>query len=95
MSLNAMSSSQYGSLPSASDYASSAGKYGSPLSGSSTTYGSIGSKTAWQSNAAAGSTGVAAYSKRTKGSTLSWDDDNSGPNLPTSDPGSPYALNRG
>jgi hypothetical protein len=88
MSLNSMSAQQYGSVSAAS------ANYGQPLSGSATTYGSVGAKTAW-TTAGVGGSGPAPYSKRTKGSTLSWDDDNSGPSLPQSDSGSSFSMNRG
>lgn len=94
MSLNSMSAQQYGGVdPNA--YAQSAGKYGAPLAGSSSTYGSVGAKTAWTTSGISAGGGPAPYSKRTKGSTLSWDDDNSGPSMPQSDSGSPYMMNRG
>lgn len=58
--------------------------YGTPLSGSSTTYGSVGARTAWTTAGISGGR-PAPYSKRTKGSTLSWDDDNDTPTQPQAD----------
>lgn len=72
-----------------------AANYGKPYSSSANTFGSVQQGTAWSTSQAGGSTGVAAYSKRTKGSTLSWDDDTNQNMLPDADPGSPYMLNRG
>jgi hypothetical protein len=90
MSMNAMSSNQYGGMQSGTP----AGGFGGPVTHSASTMGSIGAKTAWSTAGISGAS-PAAYSKRTKGSTLSWDDDGGGFQMPQSDSGSPYMQNRG
>lgn len=60
----------------------------SPLSLSQSTAGSVAARTSWRSNEAGGT--PSAYSKRTRQSTLSWDDDGQGPSLPESDKGASF-----
>ena len=61
---------------------------GAPLSLSSGTTGSIAARTSWRSNEGGGI--PSAYSKRTRQTTLSWDDNTSGPSLPESDRGAKF-----
>jgi hypothetical protein len=58
-----------------------------PLSLSSGTTGSIAQRTAWRSNDDSG--GPAAYSAKTRGTTLNWDDAQP-QQLPTSDKGASF-----
>ena len=58
-----------------------------PLSLSSSTTGSIARRTSWRSNDGGGS--PSAYSAKTRGTTLNWDDAQK-PSLPTSDKGANF-----
>ena len=58
-----------------------------PLSLGKSTTGSVAQRTSWRSNDGGR---PAAYSSKTRGTTLNWDDDNSGPSLPKSDPGASF-----
>ena len=57
-----------------------------PLSLSSSTTGSIARRTAWRSS---DGNGPSAYSSKTRGTTLNWDDSQK-PSLPTSDKGASF-----
>ena len=60
-----------------------------PLSLGQSTTGSVASRTAWRSHDA-GAQVPAAYSKKTRQTTLNWDDNSSGPSLPESDKGAKF-----
>ena len=61
-----------------------------PLSLSSSTTGSVARRTAWRSNDRGGS--PSAYSAKTKGTTLNWDDAQQ-QQLPSSDKGAKFGGN--
>lgn len=65
----------------------------SPTSHAAQSFSTAGKATAWTTRSLAHG-GPQPYSKRTRGSYVSWDDDGNGPTMPQSDPGSPYALGR-
>ena len=56
-----------------------------PMALGSSTTGTFAQSTAWRTPRGGGA--PAPYSKRTMGTTMKWDDDNSGPSIPKADKG--------
>lgn len=66
--------------------ASQFGDVQTPMALGSSTTGTFAQNTAWRTSRGAGSP-PSPYSKRTMGTTMKWDDDNSGPSIPKADKG--------
>lgn len=64
-----------------------------PGAASAQSFSSADKATAWTTRSLAHG-GPLPYSKRTRGSYVSWGDDDGNPTMPKSDPGSGYALGR-
>ena len=66
----------------------------SPTAHAAQSFSSAAKATAWSTRSLAHGGTPMPYSKKTRGTYVSWDDDNTGPTMPQSDPGSAYALGR-